>query len=187
MSNLWLDRPKPKPPIEPVLEKERMHIEEIPLFYDLLTLALQTDSTRVATFEIPMGFKTAELNVGSYHGLSHHGKEAGRLEQLAVVEAYLMKQFGYFLNKLRESEILEQTLVIHGSGMGNASSHSNKNLPVILAGGGLNHQQHIVCPAEDHKRVPLCNLWLSALQWFGLETERFNRSSGTFSELEFRK
>jgi hypothetical protein len=186
MSNLWLDRPKPESPIEPVLDEERMHIEEIPLFYDLLTLALQTDSTRVATFEIPLGFKTTELDVGSYHGLSHHGKEEGRLEQLAIVESYLMTQFGYFLNKLREAEILDQTLVVHGSGMGNASSHSNKNLPVILAGGGIKHQGHIACPTEDHKRIPLCNLWLSALQWFGLETERFNKSSGTFSAMELR-
>jgi len=184
MSRQWLDRPKPKSPIDPVIDEERKQIQEIPLFYDLLTLALQTDSTRVATFEIPIAFKTSELDVGGYHGLSHHGKSEGRLKQLTVVEKYLMTQFGHFLTRLEESKILDNTLVILGSGMGNASSHSNKNLPVILAGGGLKHGGHVVCPAEDHKRIPLCNLWLSALQWFGMKIERFNKSNGTFSAME---
>jgi hypothetical protein len=184
MSQAWLDRPKPKSPIDRVQDEERMQIAEIPLFYDLLTLALQTDSTRVATFEIPLAFKTSELNVGSYHGLSHHSKEEGRLEQLAVVEKYLMTQFGYFLTRLREAQILDQTLIVLGSGMGNGSSHSNKDLPVILAGGGIRHGGHVVCPADQHKRIPLCNLWLSALQWFGMETDRFNKSTGTFGPMK---
>ena len=63
MSQEWLDRPKPKAPIKPIRDEERMQIEEMPLMYDLLVLALQTDSTRVATFEIPMGFKTSELDL----------------------------------------------------------------------------------------------------------------------------
>ena len=62
MSEAWLDKPKPKPGIDPIADEERMHIEELPLFFDLLTLALQTDSTRVATFEIPMGFTTSDLD-----------------------------------------------------------------------------------------------------------------------------
>jgi hypothetical protein len=55
---------------------------------------------------------------------------------------------------------------------------------VILAGGGLKHQGHLVCPADDHKRIPLSNLWLSTLQWFGVERERFGRSTGTFSPMK---
>ena len=184
MSKEWLDRPKPKSPIAPVIDEERLQIEQIPLFYDLLTLALQTDSTRVATFEIPMNFRTSELDVGSYHGLSHHSKEAGRLKQLAIVEKYLLTQFGDFLTKLGDARILDQTLVVFGSGMSDGSKHSNKDLPVILAGGGMRHRGHVVCPADEHKRISLCNLWLSALQWFGLETARFNRSNGTFSAME---
>ncbi len=161
-----------------------MHIEEMPLFYDLLILALQTDSTRVATFEIPMQFRTSELNVGSYHGLSHHGKEAGRLGQLQIVEEYLVEQFARFLNGLDEANLLGSTLVVFGSGMGNGSSHSNKDLPVLLAGGGFRHRGHLVCPKENHKRIPLSNLWLSALQWFGVETDRFGKSTGTFTPFE---
>jgi hypothetical protein len=156
----------------------------MPLFYELLTLALQTDSTRVATFEIPMGFNTSELELGSYHGLSHHGKEEGRLEQLEVVEGYLMKQFNFLLNQLKEAKLFDSTMVVMGSGMGDAYKHSNKCLPVVLAGGGIRHRGHIACPEETH-RVELSNLWLSTLQWFGVETENFGRSTGTFSPLEF--
>ena len=94
MSEVWLDKPKPNPGIDPIADEERMHIEELPLFFDLLTLALQTDSTRVATFEIPMGFMTSDLdNVTSgYHGLSHHSKGEDKLEQLKVVEDYIFTQ-----------------------------------------------------------------------------------------------
>ena len=183
MSQAWLDQPKPTSPIDPVVDQERMHIEEIPLFYDLLTLALQTDSTRVATFEIPMGFRTSELEVGSYHGLSHHSKSEERLGQLQIVEVYLMKQFAHFIDQMKEAQVFDHTAVVLGSGMGNGSSHSNRNLPVILAGGGMNHQGHMVCPVEDHKRVPLSNLWLSTLQWFGVEADRFGKSTGTFSPM----
>ena len=79
MSKEWLDRPKPEPGIKPISDEERMHIEEMPLFFDLLTLALQTDSTRVATFEIPLGFSTTDIDGVSfgYHGLSHHSKGEG--------------------------------------------------------------------------------------------------------------
>ncbi len=183
MSQAWLDKPKPTSPIDPVVDQERMHIEEIPLFYDLLTLALQTDSTRVATFEIPMGFRTSELEVGSYHGLSHHSKSQERLGQLQIVEVYLMKQFAHFIDQMKEAQVFDHTAVVLGSGMGNGSSHSNRNLPVILAGGGMNHRGHMVCPVEDHKRVPLSNLWLSTLQWFGVEADRFGKSTGTFSPM----
>lgn len=185
MSQTWIDRPKPRSPIAPVIDQERLQIEEIPLFFDLLTLALQTDSTRVATFEIPLGFKTSELNVSSYHGLSHHGKEEGRLGELKVVETYLMRQFAHLMDRMKEARVFDDTLVVFGSGMGNGSTHSNRDLPVILAGGGLKHQGHIACPEVDAKRVPLSNLWLSSLQWFGVERESFGRSTGTFSPMPF--
>ena len=184
MSDAWLDKPKPKSPIKAVEDEERMQIEEIPLFMDLMTLALQTDSTRVATFEMPLGFHTQDLDVGSYHGLSHHSKQAGLLTQLQVVEKYLMTQFAHLFGKLKEAGLMDNTLVVIGSGMGNGSTHSNRDLPVILAGGGLQHQGHLLCPADDHKRVPLSNLWLSTLQWFGVERERFGRSTGTFSPMK---
>ncbi len=187
MSEVWLDKPKPRPAIAPVTDEDRMHIEELPLFFDLLTLALQTNSTRVATFEIPMGFTTSDLdNVSSgYHGLSHHSKGESKLEQLKVVEDYIFSQIDRLFDGLREARIFNDTLVVIGSGMSDGSTHSNKNLPVLLAGGGLKHKGHIISPADKHRRVPLSNLWLSSLQWFGVERERFGKSTGTFSQMDF--
>ncbi len=184
MSKEWLSKPKPKSPIKAIEDENREQIEEIPLFMDLMTLALQTDSTRVATFEVPLNFHTQDLDVGSYHGLSHHSKAEGLLTQLQVVEKYLMTQFAHLFEKLKEAKLMDSTLVVIGSGMGNGSSHSNRNLPVILAGGGLQHQGHLVCPAAESKRIPLANLWLSTLQWFGCERDRFGRSTGTFSAMK---
>ena len=187
MSEAWLDKPKPKPGIKAVTDEERMHIEEMPLFFDLLTLALQTDSTRVATFEIPMGFTTVDLDgvTSGYHGLSHHSKGENKLDQLKVVEDYIFTQVNRLFDGLQEAKIFNDTLVVMGSGMSDGSKHSNKDLPVLLAGGGLKHQGHVVCPADKHKRVPLSNLWLSSLQWFGVERERFGKSNGTFSKMDF--
>lgn len=184
MSEAWLGRPKPKSPIDAIKDEERKQIEEIPLFMDLMTLALQTDSTRVATFEVPLGFHTQDLDVGGYHGLSHHSKAEGLLTQLQVVENYLMTQFAHLFGKLKEARLMDSTLVVIGSGMGNASNHSNRNLPVLLAGGGLKHQGHLVCPEDERKRIQLSNLWLSTLQWFGAERERFGRSTGTFTPMK---
>ena len=181
MSKEWLHRPKPKPSIEEVLDEERQQIDEVELFYDLMALALQTDSTRVATFETGLGFRTSELDLGSYHGLSHHGKSEDRIGQLQVVEAFLTTKLSNFLARLKEAQVFDNTLVVFGSGMSDGSIHSNKNLPVLLAGGGLKHQGHVICPEEQHRRVPLSNLWLSVLQWFGAEeADHFGRSTGTF-------
>ncbi|MBL61838.1 MAG: hypothetical protein CMI30_00360 [Opitutae bacterium] len=187
MSEAWLDKPKPKPGIKPIADEDRMHIEELPLFFDLLTLALQTDSTRVATFEIPIGFSTTDLDGVSYgyHGLSHHSKSENKLSELQVAEDYIFGQVNRLFNSLKEAKIFDDTLVIVGSGMSDGSKHSNKDLPVLLAGGGLKHQGHVICPADKHKRVPLSNLWLSSLQWFGVERDRFGKSSGTFSQMDF--
>ena len=116
MSEAWLEKPKPKPDIGPIADEERMHIDEMPLFFDLLTLALQTDSTRVATFEIPMGFTTSDLdNVTSgYHGLSHHSKGENKLEQLRVVEDYIFTQVNRLFDGLEEAKIFNDTLVVMG-------------------------------------------------------------------------
>lgn len=184
MSKEWLDRPKPKSPIAEVQDEERQHIDEVALFYDLMALALQTDSTRIATLETGMGFRTSELDLDGYHGISHHGKEPGRIDQLRIIESFLSTKLGNFITRLKEAQIFDNTLIVFGSGMSDASSHSNRNLPVLLAGGGLEHRGHLVCPSDQHQRVPLANLWLSVLQWFGSEASRFGRSTGTFSPMK---
>ena len=131
-----------------------------------------------------LGFRTAELDLGSYHQISHHGKSDDRIGQLQVVEAFLTTKLSDFISRLKEAQIFDDTLIVFGSGMSDGSIHSNRNLPVLLAGGGVKHQGHVVCPDEQHQRVPLANLWLSVLNWFGSETERFGRSTGTFSAMK---
>ncbi len=184
MSQEWLDRAKPESPIKEVRDEERQHIDEVALLYDLIALALQTDSTRVATLETGLGFRTSELDLGSYHGLSHHGKSSGRIGQLQVIESFLTQKLSDFITRLKEAAVFKDTLIVFGSGMSDGSSHSNRNLPVLLAGGGFEHRGHVVCPSEQYRRLPLCNLWLSVLQWFGVEAEEFGRSTGTFSLMQ---
>ena len=184
MSKEWVDRPKPDPMIDEVFNEERQHIDELALFYDLMALALQTDSTRVTTLETGLGFRTSELELDSYHGLSHHGKSPDRLGQLQIVEAFMTTKLSDFITRLKEAEVFDNTLIVFGSGMSDGSIHSNRNLPVLLAGGGLKHRGHLICPEEQQKRVPLSNLWLSVLNWFGSDRERFGRSTGTFSPME---
>ena len=184
MSKEWLGRPKPKAPIDEVLDEERQHLDEVALFYDLMALALQTDSTRVATLETGMGFRTSELDLAGYHAISHHGKAEDRIGQLQVIESFLTTKLGGFIDRLKEAQIFDHTLIVFGSGMSDGSIHSNRNLPVLLAGGGVKHQGHLVCPSDPHQRVPLANLWLSVLHWFGSEAKRFGRSTGTFSPMK---
>ena len=80
--------------------------------------------------------------------------------------------------------LLDRTMVLSGSGMGNGSSHNNKNLPLVLAGGGFRHGSHLAMPSVDHQRVPLCNLYTTLLQRFGVEIDRFNLATGTINGLE---
>lgn len=165
---------------------------DLPKLYDLILLALQTDSTRIATLEIGGSFIASDLGVKKgYHGLSHHGKVQASIDLLVQLEKYQVQQFSRFLGKLAEQHepntdgtLLDNTLVLFGSGMGNANSHTNVDLPIVLAGGGFRHGEHKVYPKDSRRRVPLCNLFVSMLQQFGLETEQFGNSSGTLSGLE---
>jgi hypothetical protein len=180
----WVDVPKPDAPFKQ--PKNKSMVEDLPLLYDLMVLALQTDSTRIATLEIGGDFEPKHLGIESgYHGLSHHGKEQKNIDQLLVLEGYQMQQFSRFLEKLKgiedgEGNLLDHTSVLFGSGMGNANSHSNANLPMILAGGGFDHGEFKDVPTDHHK-VPLCNLYLSVLNRFGVERDNFGTSTGTFA------
>lgn len=186
----WQKVPKPKPPIQ---EPENQGLtRDLPLIYDLIALALQTDSTRVATLEIGGSFAASDLGIRKgYHSLSHHGQVQESIDLLVQIETYQMEQFARFVDKLRglrepnsDGSLLDSTMVLLGSGMGNANSHTNHDLPLILAGGGFKHGEHKQYPAESRNRVPLCNLYVSMLQQFGLETESFGTSTGTLSGLE---
>jgi hypothetical protein len=160
-------------------------VNDIPVLYDLMALALQTDSTRIATLEIAGGFEASVLGVQKeYHGLSHHGQVPEAIELLVKLERYQTEQFARFLGKLKSIEdgdgsLLDHTMVLFGSGMGNGNAHTNLNLPVVLAGGGLQHGSYHAFPTSGLNKTPLSNLFLSMLQRFGVEQQKFALSTGT--------
>jgi len=180
----WVEVPKPDAPFDP--PKNVNLVEDLPLIYDLMLLALQTDSTRIATLEIGGDFLPQHLGINKgYHSLSHHGKKKENIDSLLVIEDYQMKHFARFLEKLAnttdgDSSLLDNTSVLFGSGMGNANSHTNHDLPILLAGGGFEHGTFKKVPREGSKRVPLSNLYVSLLQSFGVERDHFANSTGTF-------
>ena len=180
----WLAVPKPDAPFEE--PRNRNMVDDLPLLYDLIALALQTDATKIATLEIGGDFESRYFDIKKgYHALSHHGKVQENIDSLLRLEDYQMKHFARFLGKLKsiqdgESHLLDNTMVLFGSGMANANSHTNTNLPIVLAGGGFKHGSYKQLPPKGLNRVPLCNLFLTLLQQFGVKTERFGTSTGTF-------
>ena len=180
----WSNVPKPKAGIDEPANAG--YISDLPVLYDLMLLALQTDSTRIATLETG---STAFGFSADYHGLSHHGQVPDKIESIVKIGRYQMEQFGRFLGKMKALEdgdktLLENTMVLFGSGMGDANNHSLLNLPIILAGGGYKHGEHKAYPRTGLGRTQLCNLYLSMLQRFGVKTNRFGISTGTLTNLE---
>jgi hypothetical protein len=182
MEKAWLS--KNRPHVDLKEPKDGPVTQQVPILFDLMALAFETDTTRVATIEIPGSFDAQAVGVaGHYHGLSHHGKDPTLMAGLRKVENYQLAQLARFLQKLEGLGLLDTTQVLFGSGMGDGSAHTNKNLPILLAGGGYKHTTHVVLPAEEGKRIPLSNIYLSMAQRFGVETDSFGRSTGTFGAL----
>ena len=122
-----------------------------------------------------------------YHTLSHHGRDEDKLDQLALVEESIVATWGGFLRSLQSikeptGNVLDNTSVLLTSNLGNASSHDNRNMPVLFAGGGFKHGQHLGFDKKNN--YPLPNLFVSVLQRLGLETDKFASSTGTFRGLE---
>ena len=150
---------------------------------DIVHMALATDSTRFVTLHITGNSVNGIEGVDSnYHTLSHHGLDAEKLRQLALVEQSAVSEWGRFLRKLKADRMLDETMVLLTSNLGNASSHDNKNMPVLFGGGGFKHGQHLAFDQKDN--YPLPNLYLSALQRLGLDLNRFATSSTTMKGLE---
>ena len=196
-SREWLTKPKPKVAYQiPDGANTMDFIDRVPLYYDLMALAVETDSTRVITLglaDIGANYGGFDISRG-YHQLTHHGKVPEYITELSVIEQFHTTQLARFLNKLKSvpetngKTLLDNSMVLFGSGMGNASSHSNKNLPLILAGGGFQHGEHksyFKDENQDHA-TPAGRLFISMLQRFGVETDRFGTASGTLPGLEVR-
>ena len=188
----WAKTPKPK--VKEESPKDILNAADLigrtRLLFDLTHLALQTDSTRLITIMLA-GSTYAPPIKGvtlGHHDLSHHGKDPGKLEQLKIVEVETMKTVRDLLAKLKQSKedgsnLLDRTTVFLGSNLGDGSSHSTQNLPVLLAGGGFKHGQHL--HFDPKNPPPLCNLFVNMLQGLGIATDKFGTSTGTLAGLEF--
>lgn len=187
MSEDWVDRPKPKVGGAP-RDPDRNNAADLErAMLDIIFLALQTDSTRFVTLHCTgNGVRSLEGVDENYHSLSHHGRDEEKLDQLAIVEQAMVDAWGNFLRKLKGSEqgdhtLLDDTMVLLTSNLGNASSHNNKNMPVLFGGGGFRHGQHLAF--DQRNNYPLPNLYLSALHEVGLQTENFATSTGEMDGL----
>jgi hypothetical protein len=191
VSEEWSKKPKPKVEAKPPVNANNPAdlVGKARLMFDLIHLAFQTDSTRLIT-NLLLGTSSVPPVQGvsqGHHDLSHHGKDPAKIEQLRLVEIAKLQVFREFLAKLKETKeddsyLLDRTSVFFSSNLGDASTHGTKNLPIILAGGGFKHGQHL---AFDPKSPPpLSNLYLSMLHRLGINVDKFGSSNGTLTGLE---
>ena len=187
-----------KPLIEPELFRPEAGIpqtrdEHLRQMLDLMVLAFQTDTTRVATFMMAHGFSRQNFTFldgvsGDHHSISHHKENPELTEPYTIVSQWYVSQLVYLVEKMRaidEGEgrtLLDNTMILYGSALKNGNGHTTQNLPILLAGGGggrLNPGRRIVLPEE----TPITNLHLTLAQHMGVEVDRFNNSTGTVAEL----
>lgn len=187
-ADAWLDRPKPKVDADQPqdISDEKDTIGRMQLLMQLVPLILESDSTRMISIVVQGRNDVPPVEGVSidHHNLSHHGQDEDKIAQLQRIELELMHSFGELLSGLRstregDSTLLEQTMVLFGSNLGNANSHDWRNLPIIAAGGGFHHGRYIAYDKDNN--TPLSNLFLSMLHNMSIETESFGTSTGTLS------
>lgn len=191
----WEKRPRPKVDQEPptdITDRSQFFARTEQMLM-LATLALQTDSTRIVTLMLD-AFATPVFQLGEeektstgYHSLSHHGMRPALLAQLDKADRQHMSLLRGLLTRLagintESGTLLDSTMVLYGSNMGDANLHTNTNLPLLLAGGGFRHGQHLAFNRD--RNAPLSNLFVSVLQRMGVETDAFSSSTGTLTGLE---
>jgi Protein of unknown function (DUF1552) len=191
----WANRPRPRvtvsAPVDPASPAQYM--AKVQIMYDLARLAFETDSTRAITLMLnsvrtPAMQITGATITDSYHNLSHHGMAEEKLSQLRVIDEWHMRRLAGLLQSLKSvreggATLLDRTMVLYGSNLGDANAHSTTNLPTLFAGGGFRHGQHLAF--ERARNYPLPNLFVSMLQRLGLETDKFASATGTMRGLEF--
>jgi hypothetical protein len=193
-SREWERKPKPvvnfAVPAEPGSPAEYM--VKLKAMYDLARLAFETDSTRAITLMLnsvatPVVTIPGETITDSYHNLSHHGKTEEKLAQLKVLDEWHMKLLNSLFSDLKAvseggESLLDRTMILYGSNLGDANAHSTINLPTLFAGGGFRHGQHLAF--DRAQNYPLPNLFVSMLQRMGLEEGKFASSTGAMRGLE---
>jgi hypothetical protein len=190
----WEKKPRPvvnvKPPIDP--KDPREYMEKVRMMYDMAQMAFATDSTRNITLMLDSVNSPAIKVEGTpvsdgYHNLSHHGRSPEKLAQLERIDREHMKLLGGLFADLKSHKegtetLLDRTMVLYGSNLGNANTHVTTNLPILFAGGGFRHGQHLVFDRD--RNYPLPNLFVNILQRFGIEADHFASSTGTMRGLE---
>ncbi len=189
-AEVWSKKPKPQVNVKPPQNTASSTdlVGKSRLWFDLIHLALQTDSTRLITLQL-LGTSGVPPIPGvsqGHHDLSHHGNDPTKLAQLKKLELEKLATFREFLGKLKQTteegeSLLDRTMVFFSSNLGNAAGHSTRNLPVLFAGGGYQHGQHLAF--DQQNPPPLCNLFVSMLQGLGMETDQFGTSTGTLTGL----
>jgi hypothetical protein len=193
-SREWERKPKPVVSMPPPGEmgSPTLYMEKLKAMYDLARLAFETDSTRAITLMLnsvatPVVSIEGATITDSYHNLSHHGKAEEKLTQLRVLDEWHMKLLNQLFTDLAAvkeggERLLDRTMILYGSNLGDANAHSTTNLPTLFAGGGFRHGQHLAFDREQN--YPLPNLFVSMLQRMGLEEDKFASSTGTMRGLE---
>lgn len=191
-----LDRAGNEPPPAPAMSRPSGTPsdfgEHIRLMYDLLAVAFQTDSTRIASFVVANeGSNQSYPMIGvnnSHHEVSHHGGDKEKQEKIAKINRFHIEQFGRFLGKLRsikegEGSLLDHSLIVYGSCIADGNSHAHDNLPILVAGHGsgtIHSGRHIDYP----KKTPLNDLWLSLLDRMNVKVEHLGDSDGRLPQLD---
>jgi hypothetical protein len=191
----WEQRPKPRTDLPPPqdLRDNALFLDKFRLMLSMAELALTSDSTRIVNIMVD-AFATPVFELGDhtrstdgYHNLSHHGQAAEKVAQLEKVDRQQMAMLRDLFTHLAGIKdgghrLLDQTTIVYGSNMGDANTHDNTNLPILIAGGGFKHGQHLAFKRDDN--TPLSNLFVTMLQRLGVEAEAFGSSTGTLSGLE---
>lgn len=187
-SERWAVKPKPKVDVPPPTDvRDRADIvARTRLMHDVMVLALRTDSTRFITYEAG-GFTPVPKITGvdtGWHDLSHHGQDETKIEELKLIELAEFRELGRFLGLLKNSQdgagrLLDHTAVLVGSNLGNASNHSWRDLPILLAGGGFRHGQHLIAGGPGLQNARFSNLFVQIGRQMGVEIDRFGSSDGT--------
>ena len=180
----WAERPKPSMDYE-IEDFDRKSVDGyVGTLLDLAVLALQTDSTRAVTVQIPFweGFKEPDLS-GNYHDLSHHGQKKEKIDKLLKLEHSILKRINTSLNAMRECQVgngslFDQTTTLLTASMGSANSHNFDDLPALVFDNRMKTAGH-----WQKKDMPMSNLYLGLLQQFGGESDQFGESTGSFDLL----
>jgi hypothetical protein len=186
----WLGKDKPTFDISNHFTESEVTIaNKYDAIFDMIAYAFETDLTRVASVEFPSALNYTDVaGVNrSYHGCTHNGKMENVTAELVAIESFQIARLSRCLKKLDsvkepngDGTMLDNTIVLFGSGMGYGGTHSNRNLPILVAGGGFKHRGHVDAQDSSGKNMPLCNLYVTLMQRFGIERDKFNTSTGAF-------